>query len=144
MVQGNSGPGSPTPADGTRVIWAMTCDYVMLDTSNRFSLIGVFEGLSLPELPSMHPQFFVASLWSGPPSSSYTTETWLWSPDNEVLARTPAFPSQFSAAGKGLIVNRFLSTTFSQAGTYMIELLMDGKALHQFPLIIQTQKPAQG
>ncbi len=121
----------------------MTCDYVILDNANRFSLVGIFEGINLNDVPGIHPQFFVVSMWTGPALTPYSSETWIWGPDNEVLARTPAFSSQFSSHGKGLIINRFLNVSFPQPGVYTVELLVDGRGVHQFPLIIQAHQQQQ-
>jgi hypothetical protein len=146
VVQGGGLQAGPREGTDPRVEWAMTCDYVILDTSSRFSLIGVFEGINLTEAPGVHTQFFVVSMWNGQPLAPFTAETWIWSPDNEVLTRTQPFASQFSPHGKGLIINRFLNVSFPRPGVYTIELLADGRGIHQFPLIIQAapvQQPQQ-
>ncbi len=140
MVQGGGFARGANGSERPSVVWAMSCDYVMIDNSGRFSIIGVFEGATMAQFPSAIPQFFVISMWSGPASATFTTETWLWSPDNEVIERTPPFPSQFSNFGKGLIINRFLNVAFPKPGVYHLELIVDGQGAFQLPLVIQEHQ----
>ncbi len=67
----------------TKVDWALVCDYALIDTAGKLSVLGIFERLFAGNFPALHPVMYLVAQWSGAPCRRYLDV----SPDNESRLR---------------------------------------------------------
>jgi hypothetical protein len=107
--------------------WAALADYVILDQSSKVSVLGMFERISVLNLPAIHPVMYVVSWWHGQPSGRFNLEQRIWAPTHQILVTGGSRSTQYSAAGRALAVQLFVGIQLPAAGNYTVEFLVDGR-----------------
>ena len=67
--------------------WAIVCDYAFLDVTRKVCLIGVFDRIFTPAVPSVHPQAALALRLVGNPNETVDLRAEIIRPTGELLAR---------------------------------------------------------
>jgi len=67
--------------------WAIVCDYAFLDITRKVCLIGVFDRIFTPAVPSVHPQAALALRLVGNPNETVDLRADIIRPTGELLAR---------------------------------------------------------
>lgn len=120
------------------LVQTILCDDVRQEVGGKFSLMGLFEGISAQAFPVVHPRFAVWNEWTGG-RGEFTTTVRLLAPDGKTVLGSS--DSRFSLATEQQrhrdISLRF-NTTFPSAGTYWIDILLDGAPVARIPLPVQA------
>ena len=100
----------------------LTCDQTILSKDNKISLIGIFDQIFLPEIPSSHPKLSLVGLLSGEP---YT--------DHHLTLKLTNYPDQnisvnLGTTGKSNLVAEFINLPIRTSGIYTFSLF-SGKTL---------------
>ena len=119
-----------------RVLWSFVADQFIVDQGGKFSVIGVWETVSAPMFPAVHPQLFVVTGWQGDPHANFLTETRLWTPSGALLTSTGPHPFQVSPVGKGINVNQFVNVNLPQSGAYRLEVLAYGEIAYDSTITV--------
>ena len=104
--------------------YTILCEDVRLEAGNKLTIVGVFYGIYVPQLPVTIIKFAVLSHWRG--EGRYLTEVRILSPDRS-QAIVASHPSSFQIQPNGYAdnVNIFANVTFPKAGDYVIQTLVD-------------------
>jgi len=127
------------------VLWAFVADQFIIDRFGKYSIIGIWDGITASNFPAVHPLLFIVVGWKGDPLTTVMAETRIWTPAGTLLLTSGVHPMQLSPAGKGIDANQIMQTQFPQFGIYRIELIGDGEVKHQFEIsLMQAPQMMQG
>src|SRR5581483_1804937 len=123
--------------------WSLLCEYCLIDAAGRLSIIGIFEQMLTPQVPTHQPVLFVVSRWRSQPHQSFKVETRLWTPTEQLLQSTGEVAVAPSPVGQNVTINQFVGLTFEREGQYLVELLVDGETARYYPWQLVV-RPAPG
>lgn len=129
--------------DKTRptLLHTILCDDVRQEVGGKFSLMGLFEGISAPLFPVTHPRFAIWNEWSGG-RGEFTARVRLLAPDRRtVLSESESRLSLFSEGQRHRDISVRFNTVFPAPGTYWIEMVLDGEQIALVPLPVQQVGP---
>jgi hypothetical protein len=127
----------------TRPVLAHTilCDDVRQEVGGKFSLMGLFEGISAQSFPVTHPRFAIWNEWTGG-RGEFTARIRLLAPDRRtVLSESASRFSLFSESQRHRDISVRFNTVFPAPGTYWIEMAIDGEEAAMVALPVQQVNP---
>jgi hypothetical protein len=125
---------------------AVLCD-AAADYNGKLNLLGTFDTIYSPVMPTQHPQCSVAvriafdRMEEGP----HTLEVSFVDEDGHPIMRSMklpgevVFPPEATFASRNFIVN-IQQMVFAKEGLYSVNLAMDGSALCSIPLVIKQME----
>jgi hypothetical protein len=114
---------------------SLICDDVRQEHNGKFMLIGLFDAIHAEHLPVAFAKMCLVTRWcSG--EGTFTQRSRIVHPDQKkVLAEGQDvqvnLPSPEAAATS---IEVFMNVTFPEAGTYWVEILLDGDLKIRYPL----------
>lgn len=114
---------------------SLICDDVRQERNGKFMLIGLFDAIHAEHLPVAFAKMCLVTRWcSG--EGAFTQRSRIVHPDQKkVLAEGQAvqvnLPSPEAAATS---IEVFMNVTFPEAGTYWVEILLEGDLKIRYPL----------
>ncbi len=126
--------------------YTILCDDVRLEAGNKLTLVGVFYGVYVPQLPVTIIKFAVLNHWRG--EGQYLTEVRILSPDrSQVIVASRPSGFQVQANGFADNVTIFANVTFPVQGNYVVQTLVDSHLFSERLLpvsVIQQQSDQEG
>jgi hypothetical protein len=123
------------------IVVTILCDDVRQELGGKISLMGLFETISAPSFPMMHPRFAIMTEWTGG-RGEFTSVIRVLAPDQStVLSESSTRFTLYQEAQRHREVSFRLNTTFRSPGTYWVELLIDGSRAALVPLPVQQVQP---
>ena len=117
------------------LVYTLFCDDVRLEVGNKLSLMGVFENISVPQLPFALIKFAVVNHWHG--EGVYQSEVRILTPDRQqFLAASQPTRIEIPPGGFAGNISFFVSLTFPVAGQYWVQTLIDSKLFNEQPLVV--------
>jgi hypothetical protein len=124
--------------------WVFLCDYAFVDASGKASIIGIFENINAPTLPTNHPQLYIALGSKMNPGENFDLSAILSSSSGKEIAKIDpqkiAIPANAPGIIKGVMCFGFYSVQFSETGEHHIEIFVDGNSIHSIPLNVAIIK----
>jgi hypothetical protein len=125
---------------------SLICDDVRQERNGKFMLIGLFDAIHTEKLPTTFAKICLVTRWcSG--EGTFTQRSRIIHPDQQtVLAEGKnvqvKLPSTEAAATS---VEVFINVSFPSAGTYWVEILLEGDLKIRYPLRVNQlkQPPAE-
>ncbi|MCS6805146.1 MAG: hypothetical protein RMM98_12485 [Acidobacteriota bacterium] len=104
--------------------YTILCEDVRLEAGNKLTIVGVFQGIFVPQLPVTILKFAVLNHWRG--EGQYLTEVRILTP-NRTQAVVASHPSSFQIQPNGYAdnVNIFANVTFPVEGEYVVQTLIN-------------------
>ena len=123
---------------------SLLCDDVRQERNGKFILIGIYDGIAVPGFPFVFQRICVVNRWCCG-QGSFTQRSRVLKPDgNSVLVAgkevTVRLPGNEATATS---VEFFLNTRFETAGTYWVEVLLEGDLKLRYPLRAGQVAPRQ-
>jgi hypothetical protein len=122
-------------------LWALLCDYFLIDQTGKYSFIGVFDRIGAATFPVVQRSFYVAVSMEGPANSSVPALLDVWSPEGTLLISTPESQVVFSAAGRAMFVNLIYDLQLPVAGDYSITVEAGGRPVATIPFDVYLAPP---
>lgn len=118
---------------------ALLCDYAFRTQDNKLSIIGVFSQISLADLPSASPPFFVV-ISLGLDRGTHQVQFGLVDPmGQQVVPDAPAFDVEVESAGADTdLLLQFNGLPLQRSGIYQVQLFVEGRLIHSIPLSVQS------
>jgi hypothetical protein len=104
--------------------YTIICEDVRLEVGSKLTIVGVFYGIYVAQLPVSILKFAVLNHWLG--EGTYLTEVRILSPDRSqaIVASRPT-SLQVQANGYADNINIFANIIFPVAGEYVVQTLVD-------------------
>ena len=122
---------------------SLLCEEVRQEANGNFFIIGIINFLGAPQLPIMAGRLCVFNRWTAG-VGQFTETIQLLAPDQTTMLRKGE--AKFELSGPGFHstnVMAFSQIEFKAAGTYFIEVLVDGVMKLRYPLILALAPPNQ-
>ena len=115
--------------------YTLFCDDVRLEVGNKLSLMGVFQNITVPQLPFALIKFAIVNQWRG--EGTYQSEVRILTPDRQqFLAASQPTTIELQTGGFAGNISFFVSITFPVAGQYWVQTLIDSKLFDEQPLTV--------
>lgn len=117
------------------LVYTLFCDDVRLEVGNKLSLMGVFQNITVPQLPFALIKFAIVNQWRG--EGTYQSEVRILTPDRQqFLAASQPTRIELEPGGFAGNISFFVSITFPVAGQYWVQTLIDSKLFDEQPLTV--------
>ncbi len=121
--------------------YILICDYAFPDYQGKMSAIGIFDTISVSQLPATHTQLFIVARIRGEPGQSFRSRIRVLDPTDQVNTESPEAPVQLRGSGHfHMYVVRPMQ--LSVPGRYSVQVLLDGSLAGSTPLIVKLSKPS--
>jgi hypothetical protein len=122
-----------------QLLYSILCDDVRIEMGNKLSLMGLFENVFFPALPSTLLKFAIVNHWIG--VGQFETHVKVLSPDRKELVVSA--PSKFVIETNGYAdnVTFFTNISFEQQGAHVIQVYIDGRLAAERPLFVHHVPP---
>lgn len=119
------------------LVVTILCDDVRQEVGGKISLMGLFETISSPSFPMMHPRFAIMNEWTGG-RGDFSSLIRILAPDQRsILSESETRFTLYQEPQRHREISFRLNTTFPAPGTYWVEMLIDGARAALVPLPIQ-------
>ena len=119
------------------LVMTILCDDVRQELGGKISLMGLFETISAPSFPTMHPRFAIMNEWTGG-RGDFTSRIRLLAPDQKsVLSESETRFTLYQETQRHREISFRLNMTFTAPGTYWVEMQIDGERAALVPLPVQ-------
>ena len=124
------------------LVYTLFCDDVRLEVGNKLSLMGVFQNITVPQLPFALIKFAIVNQWRG--EGTYQSEVRILTPDRQqFLAASQPTTIELQTGGFAGNISFFVSITFPVAGQYWVQTLVDSKLFEEQPLTVVDARSEQ-
>ena len=107
-----------------RLHYTIMCEDVRLEVNQKLSLMGLFYGIQVPQLPVTLLKMVILNHWSG--EGQYLSEVRILTPDRgQPIAVSPPSPFEIPANGFADNVTIFANLSFPAAGNYIVQTLIN-------------------
>jgi len=122
-----------------QLLYSIMCDDVRIEMGNKLSLMGLFENVFFPVLPSTLLKFAIVNHWIG--VGQFETHVKVLSPDRKELVVSA--PSKFVIETNGYAdnVTFFTNISFDQQGAHVVQVYIDGRLAAERPLFVHHVPP---
>jgi hypothetical protein len=104
--------------------YTILCEDVRLEVNHKLSLMGIFYGLQVPQVPVTLLKIAVINHWSG--EGQFLSEVRILSPDKvQPIAVSPPSPFEIPANGFADNVTIFANLIFPTQGNYYVQTLIN-------------------
>jgi len=124
---------------------SLLCDDVRQERNGKFILIGIFDGLAVPQLPARVPRICVVHRWCCG-QGAFVQHTRLVAPDGRTVVVEGKDVQIHLPEGNhtATSIEFFMNVPFEQPGAYWIEVLLEGQLRLRYPLIVRhVEAPPQ-
>lgn len=123
--------------------YTILCEDVRLEIGQKFSLIGVFYAIQVPQLPINLLKLIILNHWSG--QGQYLSEVRILTPDRtQPIAVSQPSSFEIPADGYADNITMFANITFPVAGDYVVQTLINSTLFAEQTLTVMdvNQPPA--
>jgi hypothetical protein len=115
--------------------YTIFCEDVRLEINHRLSLMGLFYAIQVPQLPITLLKLVILNHWSG--DGQYLSEVRILTPDHlQPIAVSQPSPFQVPPDGYADNVTMFANITFPEAGTYLVQTLINSSLFAERNLVL--------
>ena len=117
------------------LVYTLFCDDVRIEVGNKLSLMGIFQNITVAQLPFALIKFAIVNQWRG--EGTYQSEVRILTPDRQqFLAASQPTTIELQAGGFAGNISFFVSITFPVTGQYWVQMLIDSKLFDEQPLTV--------
>lgn len=124
--------------------YAVVCDDVRFEVSDRISLMGLFDAIVVQNFPASHPRLAVVAAWLGFRGEA-RSEIELVDPNGTVLGKLGVANLKETGEKKGArhIAISF-NVTFKVAGIHAVKIYLNRELVRSIPLPVRLAQTSQG
>ena len=120
-----------------RLHYTIMCEDVRLEMNQKLSLMGLFYGIQVPQLPVTLLKMVILNHWSG--EGQYLSEVRILTPDRgQPIAVSPPSPFEIPANGFADNVTIFANLSFPAAGNYIVQTLINSSLFSEQVLTVSN------
>ena len=118
-----------------RLHYTIMCEDVRLEINQKLSLMGLFYGIQVPQLPVTLLKMVILNHWSG--EGQYLSEVRILTPDRvQPVAVSAPSPFQVPPDGYADNVTFFTNVSFERSGQHIVQIYIDGNIAAERPLYV--------
>ncbi|HEV8482865.1 MAG TPA: hypothetical protein VGV87_04840 [Blastocatellia bacterium] len=118
-----------------RLHYTIMCEDVRLEINQKLSLMGLFYGIQVPQLPVTLLKMVILNHWSG--EGQYLSEVRILTPDRtQPIAVSPPSPFEIPANGFADNITIFANISFPAAGNYVVQTLVNSNVYSEQVLTV--------
>ena len=118
-----------------RLHYTIMCEDVRLEINQKLSLMGLFYGIQVPQLPVTLLKIVILNHWSG--EGQYLSEVRILSPDRtQPIAASPPSPFEIPSNGFADNITIFANISFPAAGNYVVQTLVNSNVYSEQVLTV--------
>jgi hypothetical protein len=123
---------------------SLLCDDVRQERNGKFILIGLFDIVGVPALPTVFPRICVVNRWCCG-SGDFQQRSRLLRPDgSKVLVEGQPVPIRLpNDEATATSVEVFMNVRIEEEGTHWVEVLLDGDLKLRYPLRVSVIRQPQ-
>lgn len=111
-----------------------------LEVGNKLSVMGIFQNIFFPSLPSTYFRFVLLNHWEG--AGDHTTEIRIVAPDRtKLIARTGPSPFSLNPSSVADNVTVFNNIHFEQEGPHLLQVYLDEIMVREIYLNVVVVPP---
>ena len=117
--------------------YTIMCEDVRLEVNQKLSLMGLFYGIQVPQLPVTLLKMVILNHWSG--EGQYLSEVRILTPDRgQPIAVSPPSPFEIPVNGFADNVTIFANLSFPAAGNYIVQTLINSNLYSEQVLTVSN------
>ncbi len=122
--------------------YAHICEYARVDPGGVVSIIGIFDTLYAPNIPSNFPLMHVVTCLSGQSGEKFQFFTRLSDPEGAVLRSAPPVEIAIHQDDASTTqINGYFGMVFPVFGIYSLEILIDEMVVYTIPFkVVQKNR----
>lgn len=129
-------------ANNLRLHYTILCEDVRLEINNKLSLMGIFYGVQVPQMPITLLKIVILNHWSG--EGQYLSEVRILTPDrSQPIAVSPPSPFEIPPNGFADNVTIFANVSFPAAGNYVVQTLINSNLFAEQILTVNDLEQQQ-
>ena len=114
---------------------SLMCDDVRQERNGKFMLIGLFDVIGAPSFPLVYPRIFMVTRWCSGQGTFHQRTRILGADASKPVAEGKKIPIRLPfPEATATNIEVFMNVSFPGAGTYWIEILLDGDLKLRYPL----------
>lgn len=118
-----------------RLHYTIMCEDVRLEINQKLSLMGLFYGIQVPQLPVTLLKMVILNHWSG--EGQYLSEVRILTPDRtQPIAASPPSPFEIPANGFADNITIFANISFPAPGNYVVQTLVNSNVYSEQALTV--------
>jgi hypothetical protein len=118
-----------------RLHYTIMCEDVRLEVNQKLSLMGLFYGIQVPQLPVTLLKMVILNHWSG--EGQYLSEVRILTPDRvQPIAVSPPSPFEIPVNGFADNVTIFANVSFPSSGNYVVQTLINSNLFSEQVLTV--------
>ncbi len=123
---------------------SLMCDDVRQERNGKFILIGLYDALGVPGFPAVFQRICIVNRWCCG-EGQFKQRSRIVGPDGVVVVEGQDVPVQLlNEEATATSVEFFMNVKFGNAGTYWVEILLDGDLKLRYPLKAAKVVPPPG
>jgi hypothetical protein len=128
-----------------KLLYALLCDNAFLSIDRKVNMIGVFETINAQKFPVTHPKFVIVGSIE-PTKKNFKMSLNIVDEDSkpilgDIQEREVNLPQETSGQNFNFIIE-VINTNFSSAGTYRVQVSIDGKVIGEILFKVLENKMA--
>jgi hypothetical protein len=122
-------------ASNLKLHYTIMCEDVRLEVNHKLSLMGIFYGIQVPQLPVTLLKMAILNHWSG--DGQYLSEVRILTPDrSQPVAVSQPSPFQVPPDGFADNVTIFANIAFPTSGNYVVQTLINSNVFSEQTLAV--------
>ena len=104
--------------------YVLVCDYIVVDKTNKVSLINIFNIIHASNFPAVHPRFYIATNTIGE-ISTHTQKIEVVNLRNDKIIAKVENNFEIKEGGGNNFIGNFFNAVFDNEGKYWIKITID-------------------
>ena len=122
------------------LLYTVLCDEVRREDNGKWIFLGLFEQISVSELPTQHPTCCIVNKWCNG-QGHYTQQTRFVDADDTIMLQSEAIAFELSELEAAFTaVQMFSGLILHREGKIWVEILLNGDLKQRYPLRVRINK----
>jgi hypothetical protein len=118
---------------------SLVCDDVRQERNGKFILIGLFDSIAVEKLPAFFQRLCLVNRWCCG-EGIFTQKNRIVGVNSQVIVEGKGVEVKLTGNSTATAIEFFMNVQFPDAGTYWMEVLLDGDLKLRYPLNVAVVK----
>jgi hypothetical protein len=123
--------------------FSVLCDDVRREDNGKFMLLGLFEAINAKSFPATHHSMFIINQWVKGEGAFDQKIQIVNSRNKSIVFQTDDQHFELlDIDSHHTLISRFADIVFPEPGKYWVEIVLDGKLMLNYPILLKQAKQA--